>query len=276
MPFRSVYLGLIIDEDSSPQAVVEYAISFCGREKAHLAARLAVPIMDLPTGRIVPMVHGLLDQVNAEHLSKAKIESERIATSARLAGILSSCDIVQKDYSDTRDDMIRAARVSDLVILPKPNGMLSLEQGIVEGILFGSGRPVLAVPADWTRGPIFNRIVVAWDGGQRAARAVGDALPFLVKAEEVEIVCIGPEPNKNVVGVGLAQHLARHCGELKLTDLATQFGDVGMTLRDHISTVTPDLVVMGAYAHSRLLQFVLGGVTSTMLSDATTPVLYSH
>jgi nucleotide-binding universal stress UspA family protein len=63
---------------------------------------------------------------------------------------------------------------------------------------------------------------------------------------------------------------------LKLTELPTVFGDIGMTLRNHLSTVTPDLLVMGAYAHSRLFQFVLGGVTDSMVGDATLPVLYSH
>jgi nucleotide-binding universal stress UspA family protein len=70
--------------------------------------------------------------------------------------------------------------------------------------------------------------------------------------------------------------LARHCGNIKLTELEITYNDAARTLSDHLHTVTPDLLVMGAYAHPRLLQFVLGGMTDTMLRGATLPVLYSH
>jgi nucleotide-binding universal stress UspA family protein len=97
-----------------------------------------------------------------------------------------------------------------------------------------------------------------------------------VRAEEVEIVCIGPEGDKSAAGADFAQHLSRHCRNVKLTELPLTFNDAGRTLCDHGHTVTPDLLVMGAYAHSRLLQVVLGGVTDTMLRHAPVPVLYSH
>jgi nucleotide-binding universal stress UspA family protein len=276
MAYRTIHLGLVIDDEPLSQVVADYALSFCDREKAHITAQLAVPILDLPSARLLPLVHAVIDEVNERRLDKATAERERIEVSARLAGVMTDCNIMQQHYIQIRDSFVAGARLSDLIILPRPTALLSSEQGIIEAILFGSGRPVLVVPPDWTRGSAFRRIVVAWDGGQYAARAIGDAMPLLAKADEVEIVCIGPDANKSMAGADLAQHLSRHCKMPKLTELQIEFGDAGRTLRDHLATVTPDLLVMGAYAHSRFLQFILGGVTSSMLSDATLPVFYSH
>lgn len=276
MSFRTIHLGLVVDDAPIAYGVADYAVSFCEREKAHLTVQLAVPLFDLPTGRILPLVHAVVDEVNEERLTKAKAAQDHVETSARLAGTTVDCRIVQKPYVETRDTFVAAARMSDLVILCRPTALLSSEQGIIEGVFFSSGRPVLVVPPDWTRGAAFNRIVIAWDGGPQAARAVGDAMPLLEKAEEVEIVCITPDVRKSMAGGDLAQHLVRHCRALKLTELPTVFDDIGMTLRNHLSTITPDLLVMGAYAHSRLFQLILGGVTDSMVGDATLPVLYSH
>jgi nucleotide-binding universal stress UspA family protein len=267
---------LVADEEQLAHSVADCAISFCEREDAHLSVHLAAPILDVPSGRLVPLVHAVLDQVNEERLAKANAERERIETSARLAGVTSDFSIVQKPYVQVRADFIFAGRQGDLIIMPRPIGSLSFEQGIVEGMIFGTGRPVLVVPADWKPAPRFDRIVVAWDGGQRAARAIGDALPLLSRAAEVEVVCVTAEANKTAAGADLAQHLTRHCRNLKLTELQIMYNDAARTLSEHLHTVTPDLLAMGAYAHPRLLQFVLGGVTDTMLREAKVPVLYSH
>lgn len=276
MLYRTVHLALIVEDDPVPQAVADHAISFCERDGAHLSVHLAASVFHIPSGRLVPLVHAVVDQVNADRLAKANAERERVEASGRLAGLTMDCSVVQQPYQEVRASFIREVRQGDLVIMPRPNGMLSYDQSIVEGMIFGTGRPVLIVPVEWKRAAAYGRIVVAWDGGQRAARAVGDALPLLVRAEEVEIVCIGPEGDKSAAGADFAQHLSRHCRNVKLTELPLTFNDAGRTLCDHVHTVTPDLLVMGAYAHSRLVQFVLGGVTDTMLRDAPVPVLYSH
>ena len=118
--------------------------------------------------------------------------------------------------------------------------------------------------------------MIGWDGGARAARAVGDAMPLLTRAEVVEIVCVVPDASKSVAGADLAAHLARHCKNVTITDLPTQHGDVSRTLHSHATRMRANLLVMGAYAHPKLLQMVLGGVTSGMLSEAELPVLLSY
>jgi nucleotide-binding universal stress UspA family protein len=101
-------------------------------------------------------------------------------------------------------------------------------------------------------------------------------MPLLARAELVEIVRASPDASKSVVGAGLAAHLARHCKNVTVTDLPTQHGDVSRTLHSHAIMTKANLLVMGAYAHPKLLQMVLGGVTSGMLSEAELPVLLSY
>jgi len=276
MAYKTINLGLLIDDEDISRNAADFAVSFCEQEKAHLSVRIGVPIVDLPSNRLVPLLHVVVDEENANRLSKALAERDRIEVLARLAGITIACDIVQSTYIDIRDMLVTTSRVSDLVIIARPTGLLSSEQDLIEAVLFGSGRPTLVVPPLWSREAVFNHIVVAWDGGQYASRAIGDALPLLIKAERVEVICIGPETEKSVAGSDITKHLARHCGAPELTELQIVFDDAGRTLQDHLSTVNPDLLVMGAYAHSRLFQFFLGGVTSLMLSDASLPVFYSH
>ena len=276
MSFRTVHLGMIIHDAPPPLAVADYALAFCEGERAHLTAHVATPVIGWPGAQILPLLHAAIEQMNARRLERAEAERQRIEASALLLGITADCHVSQKPFAAIRSEFVAAARLSDLVILPRPAGILSSEQGLVEDVLFGSGRPVLVVPAEWTRGPIFDRIVVAWDGGQQAARAIGDAMPLLQRAKEVEIVCVSSDADKSAAGADLAQYLARQCSALKLTELPTVFADAGMTLRNHLATVTPDLMVMGAFAHSRFREFVLGGVTSTMLSEAKVPVFYAH
>lgn len=276
MTFKTVHLNLFVEDAPVSRAAIDYAIAFCEREKAHLSTYLAAVPMDVPVGRVLPLVHAALETINDERRERAEATRGEITSLARLAGVPSDCSVLQKPYPEIRTAFVAAARLSDCIILPKSTSMSSQEQGVVEAVLFGSGRPIIVVPAEWTEGPVFKRIAIAWDGGREAARAVGDAMPLLEQADDIEIVCATPDANKSAAGADLAQHLARHCRTVRLTELPMRFGNAGMTLRDYLATAVPDLMVMGAYAHPRLLQFILGGATSTVLSDAKVPVLYSH
>lgn len=274
--FKDVYFNSWVHEGRVSRTALDYAIAFCEHEKAHLTAHLASPPLVLPTAKIVPLVHALIDTVNAERHEKAELERSEVATRARLMGVNLECDLFEGAYPKVRAEFIAAGRLSDCIIVPKPSGLLSLERDLVEALLFGCGRPVIVVPDDWQKGPTLQRIAVAWDGGREAARAVGDAMPFLARADEIEIVCAAPDVRKNLSGADLARHLSRHCHTVKLTELPLMFADAGMTLRNYLSAAAPDLFVMGAYGHPRPLEFVLGGVTNIMLSDAQVPIFYSH
>ena len=265
MAITSVLLALLAEDVSPPDAVMQYAVALCDRQRAHLSCKVITPTLDLPVGRLAPLAQAVVDELNDERRKRAEESIARLEAAALVSGVTTDARTIQAPYAVARAELITTSRATDLIILSQS-----------KGVLFGAGRPVLVVPADWENECQFKRIVVAWDGGARAARAVGDALPFIEMAEEVEVVCVADRDERSVAGADLTEYLARHCPRVRLTELAVRHDDAGWTLRDHVDYVKPDLVVMGAYAHARVIQFVIGGVTSQMLQYATTPVLYSY
>lgn len=276
MSVTTICLAMIAEREPFATSAIDYAVAFAEQERAHLSCRIAPPELNVPSARVLPMVRALVEQVNAERLASAEALRAKVETAARLAGVTVDCEILQDHYLEARDKVVAGARASDYVVLPQAAGALSSETGLIEGVLFGCGRPAIVVPNQWTKGATAKQIVVAWDGGARAARAVGDAMPLLAQADEVEVVCVTEGAAGDLAGSDIARHLARRCRRLRLVDLPIAHGDAGRTLGDHLASGRADLLVMGAFAHSRLFQLVLGGVTSSMLEQARQPVLYSY
>ena len=171
------------------------------------------------------------------------------------------------------------ARTRSLTILPV-EAFASVPGGLAEALIFGSGRPVV-VFAHGQRMPVhprFERIVVAWDGGRAAARAVADAMPLLRRAEEVSILAvIGDKPSVPKGALGeLVRHLAA-CGVAAVAqEVMKTDPDIGRVINDHAVATGADLLVMGAFGHSRVREFVLGGATQSLLTEASIPVFMSH
>jgi nucleotide-binding universal stress UspA family protein len=281
MRYKSVCLALSFGE-LTPTPVEEnraaetYAIAFCSRELAHLSVFMAAPNLRIPSAGFVPLADALVDEINAERRIHAEAAEKRITTAAMIAGITVEFQIVQQSYTDTNHCLAVAARPNDIVIIARSMNGLSLDMDLIVAMLFTSGRPVLIIPPHWERGAEFQNIMIGWDGGARAARAVGDAMPLLRRAEKVEILCVSPDAAKSIDGADLAAHLARHCKSVMVTNLSVQHGDIAKALGTHATMARADLLVIGAYGHPRMLQMVLGGVTSGMLSGAELPVLLSY
>ena len=129
------------------------------------------------------------------------------------------------------------------------------------------------------REPIkLDRVLVCWDGSRSATRATADALPFLARAQAVDVVVVEGEPGKpdEIAGADIAHHLARH--GLKVNVIRLVAGDVttGNVILSYAADVGAGMIVMGGYGHSRLREFVLGGATRDILSTMTVPTLMSH
>jgi nucleotide-binding universal stress UspA family protein len=285
MPIKSVWLGLNFEETAlnrteESYASERYAVELCAREQAHLSVFLAAPIFKIPNvflgeGLIIPIANAPADEVNPNRRDRAEEAQRRIASAVKSAGVTAEFYIAQESYPRMRECLVSSAAPSDLIILS--SGYLFLDRNIIDAILFTSGRPVVMVPPDWQRGARFEKVMVAWDGGGRAARAVGDAMPLLSRAEQVDIVCVSHEAAaKNIASASLAAHLTRHCKKVAVADLTMQDGSIAKTLQAHATTTRVDLLVMGAYAHPRMFELVFGGVTIAMLSEAELPLFLSH
>ncbi|TPV97660.1 MAG: hypothetical protein USCAAHI_02910 [Beijerinckiaceae bacterium] len=201
MPIKSVWLGLnfeeaALDHTEESYASETYAVELCAREKAHLSVFLAAPIFKIPGmvpgAGLFPMANAPADEVNANRRMRAEEAQRRIAGAVKSAGVATEFCIAQESYPLLREYFVASARPNDVIILSRSGYYLSFDRNMIEAMLFTSGRPIVIVPPDWERGARLEKVVIAWDGSGRAARAVGDAMPMLTRAEQVEIVYVSP------------------------------------------------------------------------------------
>ncbi|RYG92690.1 universal stress protein [Loktanella sp. IMCC34160] len=174
----------------------------------------------------------------------------------------------------------RLTRYSDLVVATRPYSDKAnpLHVSVLEAELFGTGAPVLVVPEKGAAKP-FNRIVVAWNESSESFNAVRAALPFLKAAEKVDIVMIDPpshSPERSDPGGAICLMLARHGVKAEVSILARTLPRVSEVLERFAEEHGADLIVMGAYGHSRFRESILGGATRDLLGNATLPLLMAH
>mgnify|MGYP001171563979 CR=1 FL=1 len=182
---------------------------------------------------------------------------------------------------DVVNGIAACARTADLTVvgqvdadefLPRP------EYAISERLALDAGGPALLIPLQGAAASVGRRILVAWDGSTPAARALKDALPFLERAERVAVLTIdtGKAGMENVAGADAVAWLARHGVKAEARAARGADAAVGDVLLAETAADKADLVVMGAYGHSRAREFILGGATRTMLQRMTVPVLMAH
>jgi len=275
---RSIMLGLLCEEGPLPIHAMKFAVDLAADQGAHLTAGVGAPTFDVTPGMMLPEVRWMAVEANKRRAERAKEIDEHVRHIASLAGVSVKSELVHNNYPTLRGRLVRLARASDLAVLTRSQEISSLEQDLVEEVLFSSGRPVLLVPDRGDLAVKFAKVVLAWDGSARAARAMGDALPLLGKDTAVEVVSVAgdPNPSKAIEGLEMAEHLSRHIPNVSVAELPALDGNVAATIRNHMTLTKADLLIMGGYAHSRLREMVLGGVTREMLSSAAFPVLLSY
>ncbi|MBO0733321.1 MAG: universal stress protein [Methylocapsa sp.] len=285
MAIKTVWLGLNFEDPppSDPKQSYtggRYAVELCAQEGAHLTAFLAAPVFKIPgvvPGMgLIPGFNAPADQVNAQRLALAEKTREAILNFAEQARVTADVKIEQDIYAKLQESLLASARPSDILVIRRPGNYRALDRPLIETVLFASGRPILLVPAGWARGAKLEKAVVAWDGSGRAARAVGDAIPLLARAGEVQVITVSSASAKAAPVAGLLAHLARHCKKVAIRDLPVRPEGIASTLRKHATEYGADLLVMGAYAHPRILETFVGGVTSDMLVGAELPIFLSH
>ena len=153
-----------------------------------------------------------------------------------------------------------------------------VRHGALDRALVESGAPMLFLPPDWTGGSVGSHVVIAWNGGREALRAVHDAMPFLEKATKVTVFCFSSRPSDlRASAQMLVDHLANHGVAARISDW-TNTGDLTAieALFASLDTQDADLVVAGAFGHSRLYEGLFGGVSLDLLRQQSLPVLMSH
>jgi nucleotide-binding universal stress UspA family protein len=176
------------------------------------------------------------------------------------------------------------ARYADLTILGQPNRFDGREDvgfgAMIVHTVMTSGRPILAIPFAGNFPVVGERVLVAWNASRESARAVNDALPILRRASLVTVVAINPRHgiggHGDVPAADIVLHLARHGVRAEAAHTVANDIPDGEALLSYAADLGADLIVAGAYGHSRAREMVFGGVTRTLLAEMTVPVFLSH
>ncbi|KXF77233.1 universal stress protein [Paramesorhizobium deserti] len=241
-------------------------------DRAHIIGIYAIPspvVYADPNGFVDATV---FEAHEARHKENATKLRNLFETEMRRQDLSHEFRIVRSNTGAASDGILQSAFRADLIIAGQPDpDDPDTSSDTTEVLVFDSGRPVLLVPYALTMPSDIAKIVVAFNGKREAARAAFDALPLLVAAKSVEIVWVDPpetdEEDSDMAGAALAEALDRHGVKVTVNHLASQGLSTQETIRQHILTNGVDLLVMGAYSHSRLRELVFGGVTRAILAD---------
>lgn len=282
MAYHDLLLHIDTYPTPTPDAAVDEAIllaaSLGGRLTA-LALEIEIPVH---SNRVADFLIGLSDMATAEEARSRKACKDGLAhftAQAGAAGVYQAALSAKANHYDAPDDVARIARAYDLCLLPRIDGFDGQFE-VAQSVVFGSGRPVLAfklgTAAPLIEGP--DAVVVAWDGSRNAARALADALPILVRARRVRVLTVLNEKPGLPAGAGAEalRHLQVHGVSATLDEVDTNGESIGTVFDRYLERVKPDLLVMGAYGHSRAREFLLGGATQHVLARQPCPVLLSH
>lgn len=273
------YKDLLVHVDGSKhsEARVRFAVSLAERFSAHLSGLYAA----LPTG-MSPLIADQFSPDVVEDM-EARAAQQREGAEALFEKYTAKIKAKTMWFEGTGDDRAKivalAARDCDLTILgqvdPDEVGR-GVSFDLPEQVAMASGRPALVIPYAWDPRDFGEQVLVAWNASPQAARAVNDALPFLVEAKRVVVLTINHKSAAEVPSTGIVRHLKRHgvaaeshpvvADDIKTSDMVlSRAADEGASL-----------IVMGVYGHSRLRELVLGGVSREMFQRMTVPIFVSH
>ncbi|QDZ01355.1 universal stress protein [Nitratireductor mangrovi] len=278
MTFKTI---LAVTEADGSDDDLHLAAALCEEAGAHLSTLVVGIAAPPPVGEYAAVVSDIWVKERRDDI--ARLTSRTSGVSAFLAALPVSADVTS-EYAEQfwADDAVgRRARYADLVLVgPGLAASPLLRDKVVEGVLFASGRPLLVVPDNARATLRPERVSVAWDGGMEASRAVREAIDLLTAAREVRLVLIDPvggeEAHGAEPGADLASYLSRHGAKVTVDRLPSEGHPVAAILARHARDTACELLVAGAYGHSRLRESLLGGVTRSLLENPPLPVLLAR
>jgi nucleotide-binding universal stress UspA family protein len=276
----SDYKSILVHYDAGKTAParLETAIELAGTFGAHIACLYALSLPREPS-------YGYeAAQIMLE--AQQRMRAEMLAAARRgYDEALRRTGFDRAEWRETDADALDAvalqARYADLVVIGQqnPEWPSGVHRDFERSLPLAVGRPVLVVPYAFERRPLGHRVLIAWNSSREAARAVSDALPLLKRAAHVHVVAFQPEDSGAhgaEPGADIALYLTRHGVKVTVSRYDAPDVDIGNQLLSRAFDLSADLIVMGAWGHSRLRELVLGGVTRTLLESMTVPVLMAH
>jgi nucleotide-binding universal stress UspA family protein len=272
-------IAVLLPIDRPAGALIDYAASLAKRFEAHLDGIACVyqSMNPMIASEAAAVAMGADYDSGADRAAAAVLDQFELATR--------TLD-VEHDARSTFDVSFAAtrtltgmSRLYDLNVVAQPDrANPSATDFLAETILFGSGRPLLLVPYIARGAFSCDRILICWDGSLPAARAMHDALPFLRKAQTIDVVTVNEPENSdgNAAAAALQAHLARRDLAVRPFRLTASGANIHNAILSLAADNATDLIVMGGYGHSKLREFILGGTTRGIFESLTVPALISH
>ena len=282
MAFKDALLQLSSYPEPTPVAAIEQAVGFAAALGARISAltfNIEIPSPSNVLANALLDIPGMVAAERQKSVANARNLVSVFESVATKRGVPHGHLIESSTTSQLAAIATEHARMHDVTMIPIGEEV-GLQQYVAECVIFGSGRPTIVLPeAPKIRRPLSLEVVgVAWDFSRPAARAIADAMPILERAKTVRVVTITREKTIDTKrsGAELMKHLAFHGIEVVLEEEEAAGRSIGQALEDYATAREIDLLVMGAYGHSRLRDFILGGATKTVIAHPPLPVLLSH
>jgi nucleotide-binding universal stress UspA family protein len=276
MLFKTV---LAVIGNREQEADINRAIDLASQLGAHLSV-LAIDLAVSPTVGDYPVGAAWLDQ-RVEDVKALHEVADKAEATCRTSGIPFDIDRYYTERAFAADIVFQRALYADLVVVgDKTRAHSKLLSAIVDGAVFDAQRPLLILPEGEKPAARVKTVLLAWNSRAEAGRAAREAMDLLSNAESVHVVLVDPDAsyhaNGGEPGADVATFLARHGVNVTVDQLPSGGHPVEDVLKSHALEIDADLIVMGAYGHSRLRERVFGGVTQSMLEDAPVPVFIAR
>jgi nucleotide-binding universal stress UspA family protein len=280
MSFKDVLVALTTYPEPTPISAMDDAIDLAaalGAKVSAIACEVKINVPGTLLGRRFLNVPAMIGEEAKKSATNAQQLLAAFQAAAEKRGMFQERILEHCLTSEVPELLVEYSRLRDLTIVPVPEGDY-LHQWYAESVIFGSGRPTVVLPHGRKRSFALDTVIVAWDFSQPATRAIADAMPILEKAKRVCVLTVTKEKaiDTRRSGAELAKHLARHGVDVVLDEVDAKGRGIGDVFEAHVTYRNADLLVMGAYGHSRLREFVLGGATKSMLTRPPAPIFLSH
>jgi nucleotide-binding universal stress UspA family protein len=278
MSYKTILLH--VNDERRVGGLVGVAAQIAQRFDAHLIGLYVLP--PVPVYGATHVGAGMIKSGMAAFRQEAARVHAAFEEACKGLPVVAEWRLVESRHPSVAETVMDHGRAADLIIAGQtdPSFDFSALMDFPDRLAIESGRPLLVVPHSGRFNSVGKRVTIAWNGKREAARAAFDALPILVTADSVRVVWVNPSKEAGAAGdlptAEIAAALARHGVKCEAgTAVAPDLG-VGDTLLNSLCDDSTDLLVMGAYGHSRFREFVFGGATRHILGHMTTPVLLSH
>lgn len=278
MSFRDILAPVIsIAHDEAGLAAAE---TIAARFEAHATALIVAVHLASEYSPHRAAFSTVIEDILAGAKSHVARERQKVADWLEGAQVRFETRDVSVEDALNQQAVLAHARRTDLIVLTRPEAAEHARDLMFQHILFGAGRPILLMPERMREGFAWERVLVAWDAGREAARAVADALPFLKQARQVVVATVDATPSHGghgeAPGRGLAAYLARHGVCVEVNNIDGLGRGEAAALIDAARAMDADMLVMGGYGHARVREWVFGGVTRALTANPALPILISH